>query len=1146
MLTKWVLDELEMNESIFGIPKELFFQPDARFETTMFGQKLATPIGVAAGPHTQMAQNIIVAWLCGARFIELKTVQILDELDVSKPCIDAEDEGYNCEWSQELRLDQSFDEYLKAWVLLHVLKDKFGWSGELATIFNMSVGYNLEGILSDKVQSFLANMRDSSGPKKQLLAEIVDLYPRAKELDIPDCLSDNITLSTMHGCPPDEIERIGSYLIERGYHTTIKFNPTLLGAGLLRTILNEDLGFPVVVPDLAFEHDPTFEAVKKIITNLRAEAAEKGVQFGVKTTNTLESMNIRHVLPENEQMNYMSGRALHPITTNVAKMIAQEFGGTVPISFAGGIDAFNIDRVLACGIYPVTVCTDILKPGGYTLLTQYLEQLGLAMDKVDATTLIGYVTKTTLSSEEGFKVARHRVEESLGKPSVMQESGVAIPKEEQELWIRHSGLYNLEQYADAVRKDKRYHKEFFEGQGLKTDRSLGLFDCIHAPCVSTCPTNQNIPSYMHWTAEGNYDKALEVILQDNPLPNTLGHVCDHVCTTRCVRTHYDKPLAIREIKRFATEAGHEPELKPRADRSTKVAIVGAGPSGLSAAYFLILDGFKVTVFEARSSAGGLVFGEGSAIPSFRLPQEVSQKDLDRLIELGVEFRFNTSIGEDKTLQDLREDGYRHIFIAVGAQKGKMMGLENENAFGVYDCLKFLADVKTGGKVQMGNRVAIIGGGNSAVDAARVAWRLAKTAEVTVVYRRTQREMPADREEVEALLTEGIQVLELVNPVRVDVDESGQLKGLTCVKMELGELDKSGRPRPTPIAGSEHFMPFNSVVVAIGQDPVLNTILKGEQVELGLGGWVKVDPETLQTSVQGLYAGGDVVRGPSSIVKAVGDGKKVARSIIWAETAQKPKTIHEVRTSRADMIARKARKVPRATVFEHSEGLVVLRDFSPTTTTISQAEAQAEASRCFICSDLCDLCETDCPNRANISYHVTPREYLIPTLVVKDGQLKIEATTPYRITQPFQILNVVDFCNECGNCATFCPTSGAPYKDKPKFFLKEKDFRSHEVRYPSKRYLWNKGVDISRLIALDSEGEHQLSINMGDGTVSYIHPHYSLDYNPKTFEVTNLSWRGSLELSGPKESQVFETKSLTEMYILARGILDSLPFFPSAE
>ena len=368
-LLKWVLEE-EKHGQIFGIRKELFFVPQETdpFRMRRYGQLLETPLGVAAGPHTQLSQNLISAWLTGARYLELKTVQVLDEIEVTKPCIDMTDEGYNCEWSQELKLEQSFHEYLNAWIMLHILKDKFGWGspGERGFIFNMSVGYNMEGILKPTVQRFLDKMQKCPDEKAEKIERLARFYPRVKTLDIADCICDNLTISTMHGCPPEEVEKIGRYFVEeRKLNTTIKLNPTLLGSEGVRDILNNKLGFETQVPNLAFEHDLKYPDGVALIRSLLDSAKKSGVTFNIKLTNTLETSNQEQNLPKNEQMVYMSGRALHPISINVAARLQKEFKGALEISFSAGTDCFNFAEVLACNLKPVTVCSDILKPGGY-------------------------------------------------------------------------------------------------------------------------------------------------------------------------------------------------------------------------------------------------------------------------------------------------------------------------------------------------------------------------------------------------------------------------------------------------------------------------------------------------------------------------------------------------------------------------------------------------------------------------------------------------------------------------------------------------------------------------------------------------------------------------------------------------------------
>ncbi|OYT16140.1 MAG: putative selenate reductase subunit YgfK, partial [Bacteroidetes bacterium 4572_77] len=286
-----VLESLDHSDTVFGLPQSEFFIPSKMnsLKITRYGETLATPYGVAAGPHTQLSRNIVASWLMGARYIELKTVQTLDEIEVKKPCIDMQDEGYNCEWSQELKIKNSFNEYLNAWIVIHIINHKMDWGSPIETIFNMSVGYDLQGIMNENVQWFFDNMADCSFILAEKIKEIQNIYPAIDKLYIPNKISNNITLSTMHGCPPNEIEEISAYLIrEKKLHTTVKLNPTLLGPEKLRYILNEKLAYPIEVPQEAFHHDIKYADALSIIKNLWALSQENNLHFAIKLTNTLE------------------------------------------------------------------------------------------------------------------------------------------------------------------------------------------------------------------------------------------------------------------------------------------------------------------------------------------------------------------------------------------------------------------------------------------------------------------------------------------------------------------------------------------------------------------------------------------------------------------------------------------------------------------------------------------------------------------------------------------------------------------------------------------------------------------------------------------------------------------------------------------
>jgi putative selenate reductase len=1013
-LLKWIMQE-EKHGQIFGIRKELFFVPQETdpFRMHRYGQLLETPLGVAAGPHTQLSQNLISAWLTGARYLELKTIQVLDELEVTKPCIDMTDEGYNCEWSQELKLDQSFDEYLNAWIVLHILKDKFGWGspGQRGFIFNMSVGYNMEGILSPTVQRFLDRMQKCPDEKAEKIERLARFYPRVKALDIADRITDNITISTMHGCPPDEVEKIGRYFVEeRRLNTTIKLNPTLLGPEGVRDILNNKLGFETQVPKMAFEHDLKYPDGVALIRSLMESAKKAGVAFNIKLTNTLETSNQEQNLPKNEQMVYMSGRALHPISINVAARLQNEFKGALEISFSAGTDCFNFADVLACNLKPVTVCSDILKPGGYARLSQYLEEARKALQAAGARTL------------EEYAVSR-----SGGTQSHEQ-----------------AGFKNLEAYAKSAVNGSAYQKRHFPYDNIKTRKELKTFDCVHAPCMATCPATQNIPAYMYYAARGDYSRAYQVIMETNPFPHVQGMVCDHQCETKCTRINYDSPLLIREIKRFIAQqfdgpvdgpVNSPPLPKPLPSNGVKVAIIGAGPSGLSCAHFLALDGFEVQVFERKKFAGGWA---SDAIPAFRLDESSIRKDIDAILGLGVTIHYGATVNREQ-FEKLRKQ-FDYVYVAAGAQVGMPLGVPGEQAAGVMDQLQFLSAVRRGERPNLGKKVAVIGGGNSAMDAARVAKRLvAADGGVTVLYRRTRKEMPAAAEEVQAMLDEGIELVELAAPERV-LEENGRVKSIVCFRMKLGEKDESGRPRPVKIEGSSFELKVDSIIPAIGQRVAMDVLEFFPEKQL------KTNPVTQETQIENVFAGGDAVRGAATLIKAIGDGKQVAESI--KRRALKSFAVRASVSAKAsdpaDLMRRKALRqhgpmIPEIGFHERSGFDLVIR-------TLDEATAREEAGRCLQCDELCWVCVTVCPNRANVGFTIEPRELKIQQVKRAGGKVEIFDLETYRIEQKPQVLNIGDYCNECGNCATFCPTSGAPYLDKPKFHVTAQSFTSARLGY----------------------------------------------------------------------------------------------------
>jgi len=392
---------------------------------------------------------------------------------------------------------------------------------------------------------------------------------------------------------------------------------------------------------------------------------------------------------------------------------------------------------------------------------------------------------------------------------------------------------------------------------------------VSAPCSHTCPAGIDVPRYIRFIAEGKPAEAVAIIREKIPFPSVCGYVCIHPCEAKCRRALLDEAIGIRVLKRFAAE--HDSGLwkanSTVAPASGKrIAVVGSGPAGLTAAYYLAKLGHSVTVFEALPEAGGMM---RVGIPDYRLPKDILKAEIKEIEGTGVDIKTNTSI---ESLDELFQEGYDAVFLASGAHQGVKMGVKGENNAGVMECVAFLRDISLGKEVKVGERVAVIGGGNAAVDSARTTLRLG-AKEVTIVYRRTQAEMPASAEEIEGAVAEGVKIHFLAAPSRI-TSKDGKLQ-LKCLEMRLGEVDASGRPRPEPIEGSEFTMDLDTIIAAVGQRPEIPEQFK---LPLGRGNTIQVDPDTLATGREGVFAGGDAVNGPASVIEAIANGRQAASSI----------------------------------------------------------------------------------------------------------------------------------------------------------------------------------------------------------------------------------------------------------------------------
>lgn len=883
-LMDWVLQEKKGQDTVFGVHRP--YTADPKNDMTIFTRNLETPVGPAAGPHTQLAQNIIASYYAGARFFELKTVQKMDGAELSacvnKPCILADDEGYNCEWSTELTVPDAMGEYIKAWFILHVIAKEFGLGAQDGFQFNISVGYDLAGIKGEKVNTFIDGMMEAKDTvifqecRKWLLdnADKFQNFTREDIEAIPSNVCNSATISTLHGCPPQEIESIANYLLtEKHLNTFVKCNPTLLGYDFARKTMDE-MGYDYMVfGDFHFRDDLQYEDAVPMLTRLMKLSDELGLEFGVKITNTFPVDVTRNELPSEEM--YMSGKALFPLSISLAAKLSAEFAGKLRISYSGGADYFNIDKIVGCGIWPVTMATTLLKTGGYQRFTQ-------VADKVE-----GICPKKW----EGIDV------DALKKLA-----------------------------ADAI-TDGHHVKNIKPVPNRKSTKEVPLLDCFYAPCSEGCPIHQDIPQYVALTGEGKYKEALEVILEKNALPFITGTLCAHNCMTKCTRNFYEESVNIRGTKLTAAEHGYEQligEIKAGEPNGKKVAVVGGGPAGIAAAYFLAREGAAVTIFEKEEKAGGVI---RYVIPGFRIGDAAIDKDISFIQKMGVEIRTNTEI---TSVADLKAQGYDAVILAIGAGKPGTLKLEKGETV---NALKFLRDFKANdGKLNIGKNVVVIGGGNTAMDTARAAKRTEGVEHVYLVYRRTKRYMPAAEDELLEVLEEGVEFKELLSPVSLD---GGRL---LCKKMKLGQMDASGRAGVTETADVVE-VPADTVIVAVGEK-IDTDFYTANQIAVDERGKAKVNDKTLETSVSGVYVAGDGARGAATIVEGIRDAQLAVKDILGKEITRDAAVTGDVK----DCFEKKG-------ILKHSK------------------EAKTEEERCLTCNKVCENCVDVCPNRANISIKV---------------------------------------------------------------------------------------------------------------------------------------------------------------------------------
>ena len=868
-LMNWIVTEYAREGEIFGVHTPYYASGKT---LPIFSERIETPFGPAAGPNSQLAQNIIAAYFAGARFFEVKTVQKMDGAElaacVPRPCILAADEGYNQEWSTELEIPQARDEYIKAWCALKILSKVYGLGDPNGFVFNMSVGYDLDGIKGEKVNTYIDNMMDASETKqfKECLAVLTELFPAEKDFiaSISPRVSRSVTVSTLHGCPPQEIERIASYLLtEKGLHTFVKCNPTILGYKTARTIL-DSMGYDYIVFDEHhFNEDLKWVDAVPMFERLQALADSKGLEFGLKLSNTFPVDTTRNELPGTEM--YMSGRSLFPLTIEMCNRISRQFNGKMRISFAGGAEFFNCDKLFSAGIWPITVATTILKPGGYNRLHQMVE-------KVEALPYRAFCGTDT---------------------SDISDMSTAS----------HSDFHHLKPIKPVASR--------------KSEEKVPWIDCFTAPCKGGCPIHQDIPEYMELCRKGLYGPALKLITEKNALPFITGTICAHRCQNKCSRNFYEESVQIRDTKLIVAQHGYGAlmaDIKlPEKVAGKKAAIIGGGPTGIAAAYFLGRAGIETTIFEREEKLGGV---PRYVIPAFRISDEAIDKDIALMEHYGVEVKCGAPA---PSVEDLKKLGYTHILIATGAWQAGKLDIPG-NVKGVIGWMK---EMKTQVKPCLTGHVVVVGAGNTAMDAARVAKRMGAESS-TIVYRRTKKEMPADEHELKLAIDEGVAMVELAAPV---AQENGKLK---LEKMKLGEPDASGRR--SPVATGEFFeIPCDLVISAVGEK-VDAKLMADNGIEMERKG------PAFKTNVENVWCAGDAHRGPATVVEGIADAAAFAEAVIGkAHTYEIPETAYP---SKVQAIVKK--------------GILKMAK-----------DACCEGSRCLDCSTVCENCADSCPNRANV-------------------------------------------------------------------------------------------------------------------------------------------------------------------------------------
>ena len=939
-LIRWIMSEQRKSGSIFGIRD--FYQANP-FKTLDFpDEKLETPFGPASGPHTQFAQSIIAAYVAGCRFFELRTVCVRDLKQ--DPEIAAGSEGYNVEGALNLSLDEAFEEYVKAWVALKVLSIEYGMGGMDGFIFNISAGYTYEDFTDPEMMAFFSKMKDASDTK--IFNECIDYLKNRIHLfekltlddldDISPRISSAVSVCTPLDCPLKEIENISKYIMtECGMNMAIRLNAALLGYDYCRSTLDSMGYYDIEISRETIDKSIKYYDMVPLINKLMGIANKEGRLFGVKLTGAFPVVD----KGDRSRTLKLSGKALFPLSVALAAKLSDDFEGRLKIAFSGGVDANNVEDIFEAGIWPITMNTTILKPGGYNRFKQFSYTFN---------------------------------EWSYNDPHGTR-----------------TGL--LRRIAERVKQNNYYTKPIKSDIQSKRIAKIPHTNCFIAPCVEGCPISQDITTSLGFIEEEKYADALRVIIKKDPLPFTTGSVCTHECMSNCTRMFYEKSVKIREANLIAAQNGFDEvieELHPGqpVGRRLNIAIVGGGPAGMSTAYFLAREGHKVTIYCHKPQLGGAA---RHLIPDFRLPSDRVDKDAELVKRMKVEVRTNIHIDKISELE-----GFDKIVLAMGAPIVRNLEIPGVTVISAND---FLAEYKKNkGRMDTGKKVAVIGGNNTAVDTARAAKRIKGVENVYIIYRRNRHYMKANDEELQIALSEGIELMELLDPFEYS---DGYLR---CHTTELGEKDEYGRRMPKA-TDEVMLIPADTVIAAVGVR-VDTAFYKENGIALEANGLPLVNPKTYESSIPNVFIAGDGRVGAASVVDAIADARKVADAILHEfkdMVADEGTAYRPVRSRLNDSVYMNPggyRGGSRKNSDNRLSGLYAKKGI------LREPHYRNDGGRCLDCSRLCENCVDVCPNRANVE------------IKVPDNPMP-------------QVIHIDRLCNECGNCDTFCPYEGAPYKEK---------------------------------------------------------------------------------------------------------------------